>query len=206
MGTFITSFAVLGDLHLTKQVGAYMTSLYWFAYTFFRLLAIAFIDKIGIRQTIVLDLGILVVANIFLVPFANSVEWCLWVGIVLAGIGLSTIWASTYSLLESHFPVTSGAASFLCVSVCLGEWVYPVIMGYAFDDSAQLYLWFIFGCTVLCFLLFIMLCIALRAMVTGAQTPLKSTLANYGSVIIETGLKPERDADTRKISAAESNA
>ncbi|KAI1286389.1 Major facilitator superfamily domain-containing protein 4A [Halotydeus destructor] len=138
LGSFITSFAVMSDHHLTKQVGAYMTSLYWFTYTFFRLPAIPLIDKIGIHCSIVLELGITVIANMFLLPFGNSIVWCLWVGVALVGIGISTLWASLFILLESFFPVTSGIASFLTVSACLGEWVYPVIMGYAIEMNPQL--------------------------------------------------------------------
>ncbi|KAI1286377.1 Major facilitator superfamily domain-containing protein 4A [Halotydeus destructor] len=207
MGTFITSFVVLGDLQLSQQVGAYMTSLFWFTYTFFRLFAIVYVDKIRVELTILLDIGILVIANVFLLPFGNSVEWCLWVGLAIAGIGLSTMWPSTFSLLENHFPITGGASSFLILSICLGEWVYPVIMGYAFATSAQLYLWVIFACTVLCFLLFIVLCFVLKATVAGEKSPLKPALADYGSLIADTGSKPdkENEAQIRTI-IAPSNA
>ncbi|KAI1282601.1 Major facilitator superfamily domain-containing protein 4A [Halotydeus destructor] len=157
MGSFITSFAVMSNLHLTKLVGAYMTSFYWFTYTAFRLLAIPLIDKIGMYRNITIELGILIVANIFLVPFGNSVEWCLWVGAGLVGVGISTLWGAIYVLLESYFPVTSGIASILTVSACLGEWVYPVIMGYAMEADPQLFLWAIFGCTVICCTLFAIL-------------------------------------------------
>ncbi|KAI1282602.1 hypothetical protein HDE_12977 [Halotydeus destructor] len=157
MGSFITSFAVMSDHHLTKQVGAYMTSLYWFTYTFFKLIFIPLIAKIGMYGNITLELGILVVANIFLVPFGNSVLWCLWVGVALVGIAITTLWAAVFVLLESYFPVTSGIASFLTVSACVGEWVYPVIMGYAMEADPQLFLWVIFACTVICCALFALL-------------------------------------------------
>ncbi|KAI1281206.1 Major facilitator superfamily domain-containing protein 4A [Halotydeus destructor] len=91
MGSFATSFAVKSDNHLSKRVGAYMTSLYWFTYTFFRLFALLFINRISISLNIALELGILVLANIILVPFGNSSEWCLWVGVALIGIGTSTL-------------------------------------------------------------------------------------------------------------------
>ncbi|KAI1286396.1 Major facilitator superfamily domain-containing protein 4A [Halotydeus destructor] len=154
MGSFIMSFAVKSDLHLTKQVGAYMTSLYWAMFTFFRLVAILLIDKIGMYRNIAMELGILVLANVFLVPFGNSVEWCLWVGVSLAGIGISSLWGAIFVLLETHFPVTSGIAASLTVSACVGEWVFPVIMGYALEANPQLFLWVILACTALCCVLF----------------------------------------------------
>ncbi|KAI1286378.1 Major facilitator superfamily domain-containing protein 4B [Halotydeus destructor] len=166
MGSFITSFAVMSNHHLTKQVGAYMTSLYFFTYTFFRLFAIGFVKKISIYLNITVELSILVIANIFLVPFGNSVEWCLWVGVALAGMGISTVWAATFSLLESCFPVTSGVASLLSVCACAGEWVYPVIMGYAIQYTPQLFLYVILICTVLCCSLFAILTFVCKTRLT----------------------------------------
>ncbi|KAI1286388.1 hypothetical protein HDE_10978 [Halotydeus destructor] len=157
MGSFITSFAVMSDHHLTPQVGAYMTSLYWFTHTFFKLIFIPLIVKIGMYGNIILELSILILANVFIVPFGNSIVWCLWVGVALVGIALATLWAAVFVLLESYFPVTSGIASFLTVSACLGEWVYPVIMGYAMEADPQLFLWVIFACTVICCGLFALL-------------------------------------------------
>ncbi|KAI1281208.1 Major facilitator superfamily domain-containing protein 4A [Halotydeus destructor] len=187
MGSFTSSFAVKSDNRLSTQVGAYMTSLYWFTYTCFPLVLIIFINKISISLIITLELCILVVANIFLVPFGNTVECALWVGLALMGIALSMLWASTFSLLESYFPVTSGAASFLALSVCLGEWVYPLIMGHAMEASPQLYLWTISACTALLWILFGTLLLALETFF-GSQDSLSleksllETPATYGSV------------------------
>ncbi|KAI1286504.1 hypothetical protein HDE_10862 [Halotydeus destructor] len=186
MGSFITSFAVSSDLALTEQVGAYMTSLYWLTYTFFRLFVIAFIKRISITLNITIELIIVIIANIFLLPFGNSVEWCLWVGIALTGIGMSTVWASTFSLLESHFPVTSGTASFLVICACVGEWIYPSIMGYAVETDPQLFLWTIFSCTAICCTFFAALCIALKILISSQSSDARKTLfsatVDYGSV------------------------
>ncbi|KAI1281213.1 hypothetical protein HDE_13305 [Halotydeus destructor] len=186
MGTFITSFAVMSDHHLTTQVGAYMTSIYWATFTFFRLFAIAYIKRISIYLNITMELCILLMANIFLVPFGNSVEWCLWVGIALTGVGMSTMWASILGLIESHFPLTSGATSFLAICACFGEWFYPIFMGYAFETSPQLYLWTIFVCTVTCCIIFAILCLVLRTTAIPSESvpatkPLLSSPADYGS-------------------------
>ncbi|KAI1286446.1 Major facilitator superfamily domain-containing protein 4A [Halotydeus destructor] len=150
MGSFITSFAVMSDNHLSKQVGAYMTSVYWFMYTIFKLVAVGFIDKIGSHNNIVIELMILIVANAFLVPFGNTITWCLWVGVVLVGIGVSTIWAAMFGFLENYFLITSKMAAFLTVSGVFGEVVYPVLMGYAIELHPQIFMWIIFVCTVFC--------------------------------------------------------
>ncbi|KAI1299625.1 Major facilitator superfamily domain-containing protein 4A [Halotydeus destructor] len=192
MSNFITSFAVMSDHHFSKQVGAYMTSLYWVSYTFFRLFVIMVMTKISITVNIIAELSILVIANIFLVPFGNSVEWCLWLGTALAGIGLSTVWASTFSLLEVHFPVTSRVATFLDLSACLGEWALPIFMGYAIEAGPQSYLWMILLYTVLCCLLFALLSIALKATVSSTALDDKNLTSqeNYGTMRDITCSKP----------------
>ncbi|KAI1278437.1 Major facilitator superfamily domain-containing protein 4A [Halotydeus destructor] len=167
MGSFITSFAVKSDLHLTTQVGAYMTSAYWFTFTFARILAIGFVDKISIYTNITIELVTLLIADIFLIPFGNSVEWCLLVGVALVGVGISTLWAAVFSLLENHFPVKSGAGSFLIISACIGELVFPLILAYALETSPQVFLWTIFACTVMCCIIFGSLCFALRAIISS---------------------------------------
>ncbi|KAI1281212.1 Major facilitator superfamily domain-containing protein 4B [Halotydeus destructor] len=156
MNNFIASFAVMSDLHLTKQLGAYMTSLFWFMITAGRLVAIWTIVKIGALHDITIHLVIIVVANGVLVPFGNSHPWCLWLGTALMGIGVSSVWASTFSLLELQFSVTSAMASFLVLCTCLAESAYPVFMGYAISNEPQLFLWLISACASLCIVSFIM--------------------------------------------------
>ncbi|KAI1281210.1 hypothetical protein HDE_13306 [Halotydeus destructor] len=157
MSSFVSSFAVLSDLHLGKQDGAYLLSLFYFTYTFYLLFSIPLVNKIGINRNIIMELGLIVLANIFLVPFGNSVEWCLWVGVALMGLGISTMYASLFVLLEGYFPVTGGIASFLTVVAFLGGWMYPVVMGYAIGNDPQFFLNVILMFTVACILLFAIL-------------------------------------------------
>ncbi|KAI1286423.1 Major facilitator superfamily domain-containing protein 4A [Halotydeus destructor] len=171
MGSFISSFAVKSDHHLSGQTGAYITSLYWLMYTSFRLISIPIIKQIGIHRNIIMALVILVICNMFLVPFGNSVEWCLWVGVSLAGIGISTVYASLFVLLEGYFPVTGEIVSFLTMFACAASWVYPLVMGYAMDTNPQLFLWLLFICTaVSCFLFAILSFLFLPRLLTKKDT------------------------------------
>ncbi|KAI1278434.1 Major facilitator superfamily domain-containing protein 4A [Halotydeus destructor] len=214
MGSFITSFAVKSDLHLTSRAGAFMTSAYWFTFTFARILAIGCVDKISIYLNITIELVVLLAANIFLIPFGNSVEWCLLVGVALVGVGISTLWAAVFSLLENHFPVKSGTGSFLIISACIGELIFPLILAYALETSPQAFLWTIFACTVMCCIIFGALCIALRRIVRSVdstsanQSPI-SAHKNYGAILADRALESEtknskqHDGGTQKKSEHE---
>ena len=85
---------VKSDLCLTKQDGANLSLVYWITFSLFRIFAVLYIDYVGSEYNMYAELFLMMVANAFLVPFGNSIEWCLWTGIALIGIGTSSIWAS----------------------------------------------------------------------------------------------------------------
>lgn len=70
-----------------------------------------------------MELGIIVLANVVLVPFGNTYEWALWSGVAILGVGMSSIWASIFGYLEEFFPVTSRMAASFTVAATFGELV-----------------------------------------------------------------------------------
>ncbi|KAI1309024.1 Major facilitator superfamily domain-containing protein 4A [Halotydeus destructor] len=154
MGSLLTTFAVKSDLQLPKVTGAYMTSVYWSTFTFFRIAAVGYIGYVGPYYNIIFELALICLSNVFLVPFGNSVEWCLWVGVAILGLGVSSIWASVFGFIENNFPVTSKMASTFTLSACLGDFVFPFLMGYYVEHSPQGFLNIILACTLSICLLF----------------------------------------------------
>lgn len=57
-----------------------MSSVYWATFSFFRVFAILYIDYIGPEKNIIIQLFVVMIGNVFLVPFGNNHEWCLWAG------------------------------------------------------------------------------------------------------------------------------
>ena len=153
-GTLITSYAVKCDLKLDKATGAVMASVYWAFFTFFRLFAIFFADIIGAEKNIYFNFMLIALSNFFLIPFGNSNVYCLWAGIVLMGLGTSSIWASIFGFLEDYFPVTSGMTAAFSVAACLGQSVMPFIVGHFIDAYPPIFLWVTLGASTLLVVLF----------------------------------------------------
>ena len=130
MASFLTTYAVKSDLKLTKDTGALMTSTYWGTFTFFRLTTMFYIDFIGAQMNLALELGLIVIANIFLIPFGNMFEWALWAGSAIIGLGMSSIWASMYAYVETSLcPVSDRMAATFTLAACIGEFIWPFLMG-----------------------------------------------------------------------------
>jgi fucose permease len=153
-GTLITSYAVKCDLQLDKATGAVMASVYWAFFTFFRLFAIFFADIIGAENNIYFNFSLIALSNFFLLPFGGSNVYCLWIGIVLMGLGTSSIWASIFGFLEDYFPVTSGITAAFSVAACLGQSIMPFIVGYFIDKYPPIFLWVTLAASLALIILF----------------------------------------------------
>ena len=156
-GQFLMTFAHHSDLHLSKSIGAYMTTLFWATYTFTRIGTIMFIDKLGNARIIQISALVTLAANVPLVWFGNSSEPCLWAGVAMIGIGMSAVWACMFGFLEEFFPITSIIGSTLVVSAVLGEFVFPVIISSFVKDYPQVLLWVVLVCSILFPILFILI-------------------------------------------------
>lgn len=84
------------------------------------------------------------IANVFLLPFANNYAWALWVGSCFMGIGVSSIYPTLWSFLEQILPVTSKMTSVVNSCACIGEFIVPVLIGAYIKTWPEVYLYIIF--------------------------------------------------------------
>ena len=154
-GSFLVTFVVESDLKLSKQVGTEMTSCFWGFLTFWRLATIFYIEYVGNKANIIFSLTVVVIGNIIVVPFGESYEICLWVGVALIGLGISSMWSSMFSMLENTFSITSKMASILIVSALMGEFVFPMIISRFIATNPAVLLWTLLSCSVSFVILFI---------------------------------------------------
>lgn len=70
-GRYITTYAFYSDLHLNKSIGAFMTSVFWGTFTFFRLLTVFIVELIGTRIMLWADLIVILVGNVVLIILGN---------------------------------------------------------------------------------------------------------------------------------------
>ena len=162
MGSYLSPFAVKSRLHLSKATGAHLVTLYWTAFTLFRIATVMYIDYIGNELNILGSLTIVLCSNAFLVPFGDSSVPMLWTGVALMGIGLSSMWACLFGFLEERFTVTSTMTSVMITSGLLGEFVFPLINSSLIDGYPVILLWIVLFCSLTITILFIMIALICR--------------------------------------------
>ena len=162
LGSYLPAFAVKCDLHLSKSDGALLASVFWITFTFSRLATIFYIDIVGPRNNLIMALSMILISNIFLIPFGNSIEWCLWLGVALNGVGMSSIWATLFSFISSYMPVTGNMTSLIVSASCFGESIIPIIISAVIDRDIMIFLWVTLACSLILVLLFVLLYLLLH--------------------------------------------
>lgn len=153
-GTFVTTYAAKSPLHLETTEGAFITSIFWATFTFWRLPTIFYVEWLGPIKTILFNLIVLLIGNLILVPFAATNSWALYAGTALVGLGASPIWASMFGLLELFFPVTSGIGSSMITAAMIGEFIFPTIISGFVSCYPQVFLYVCLFCSMSVIVLF----------------------------------------------------
>ena len=120
--TYLASFSANIDLHLSKSRGAFLTSMFNLSNVIGKALSIVLAIKLRHFTMLYMNLAIIVISLVILMIFSNTSLVMLWVGFCLLGIvlkikdfnsiltislndmlgvGLSSIIASLYALMES---------------------------------------------------------------------------------------------------------
>lgn len=157
MGTLLVSFAVKSDLRLDKVTGAAITSVYWGTFTFFRLVAVFYIEYVGSELNLYFSLSLIMLSNVFFLPLAFGINeaWLLWTAAALIGLGTSSVFASVFGFLEEYFPVTEKMTAAFSMAACLGEFILPFIMGHFVELHPSVFIWMTFISTIISWLVFL---------------------------------------------------
>ena len=140
-GSFISPYAVKSDLGMSKKSAAVLSSVFWTSFTFYRLIMVFLVQFLGSRNSVLIDVLLCLISNLFLVPFGDKYEWCLWTGTALMGIGLSAIWASMIGYIGEYMPVTSRIMAVFMITACIGQVVLPAIISPFMESYPKALMW-----------------------------------------------------------------
>lgn len=161
-GSYLTAFAVKCKLHLSKAYGAFLTTVYWTSFTLFRLLTILYIDYTGIGVNIAGSIVMVLISNAFLLPHGDESLAMLWTGIILIGIGTSSIFACMFGFLEQYFEVTSMISALMIMSAVLGEFTFPAVISRFIESTPAIFLWVTLFCSIGIAILFAIIALICR--------------------------------------------
>ena len=146
-GSFIMTFAVTSQLHISKDTGALLTTLFWGTFTFAKLAAIFTVQWIGNEGTIFLSLILMLIANVILLPFGQESQVLLFLGVAVMGTALASIFGCIFGFLDSYMIVTSTIGSGIVLSATLGEVTFPGILSLFIDSNPMILMWLSLACS-----------------------------------------------------------
>jgi FHS family Na+ dependent glucose MFS transporter 1 len=130
-GGWIYTYALEVNL-ASETTGAYLTSAFWGAFTLGRLLSIPIAAVLRPRWILMGDLlgGAISVVLILIFPTKSTV---LWVGSILLGLFLASIFPTMVTLAERRMTLTGEVTSWFFVGASVGAMIFPWLMGQLFE-------------------------------------------------------------------------
>ncbi len=131
MGGWVFSYAV-GMRMADTTTAAYLTSVFWGAFTFARLVGVVISMRVRPRYILLCDfaVGISGVGLILLLPASVA---ALWIGTVMTGFGMASVIPVILSLAERRMVITGRITSFFFAGASVGGMTLPWIIGQLFE-------------------------------------------------------------------------
>jgi FHS family Na+ dependent glucose MFS transporter 1 len=132
-GGWIYSYALALDLGSTTTA-AYLTSAYWGALTFGRLVAIPIASRARPRWILLAD-GIGCLASIgllFVWPDSPSAAWISTIGM---GLFMASVFPTAITLAERRIPITGRTTGWFLVGASMGGMTLPMLMGQLWEAA-----------------------------------------------------------------------
>ncbi|CAI9732116.1 Hypothetical predicted protein [Octopus vulgaris] len=155
-GGFIMIFAV-EQFHWNKDNSVMLTSLFWGALATGRGISI-FITRCCVPcWMLVTNITLVLLASLILSFGLSHYQVLLWVGTLLFGLGLSSLFPTGMSWAESYMTMTGKATAVLIVGSALGEMILPAITGFFFTKKKMVLMYIMFSLSLLSCLCFIIM-------------------------------------------------
>eukprot|EP00048_Salpingoeca_helianthica_P024344 m.31624 g.31624 ORF g.31624 m.31624 type:complete len:582 (+) comp9332_c0_seq2:848-2593(+) len=133
-GNLLATYAVQ-QLHFSTRRGADITLAFWSAFAAGRFIGI-FASMVLHPGTMVrADLAVCCITLIGLVIFQSS-EIALWVGSVLYGVAVATVYPSAMAWMSARIELSGKMLSYIVMAACAGDALVPMAEGLAFSGPA----------------------------------------------------------------------
>ncbi|KAK3608533.1 hypothetical protein CHS0354_010392 [Potamilus streckersoni] len=131
-GGLITTFAVEFN-HWSKDRGTMVTAVFWGALATGRGFSIFISKYFHPPCMLVIDLVLMIFGSLVLCTALYAYEPLLWIGTLILGLGMSSVFPTGISWAESRMHLTGKATAVFIVGSALGEMVIPATTGYLYD-------------------------------------------------------------------------
>ncbi|BFZ03935.1 hypothetical protein BsWGS_06973 [Bradybaena similaris] len=139
-GGLLTTFAVeYSGNPLTPSQGASLTALFWGSLAFGRGCSIFIARCVKPSRMMLMNLGLTMFAALIL-SFSIPVNPAtLWVGTVMLGLGMSSLFPTAISWANSCYPLSGRATAVFVAGSGVGEMTFPILTGYLYEMKDKMY-------------------------------------------------------------------
>ncbi len=127
--TYLPSYATQLSVQLTKSEASFLTSVFNFANLIGKAVGILLALKLSHLKMLYMNLTVMASSLGILILYADGNRTLLWVGVILLGVGLSSIIASLYTLLEDTVQMSPLTCGILNMAGTSGSVITPLIIG-----------------------------------------------------------------------------
>lgn len=154
-GGLVTTFAVDSSLHWSRPQGATLAALFWGSIAVGRGMGIFIARCFKPPCMLVTDLVLMIGGAVLLSFGIQASPYVLWVGTVVLGLGMSSVFPTAVSWADCYYPLTGRAAAVFIAGSGVGEMLIPVGTGYLFEKVDNMLLMYVVlglaGCLALVF-------------------------------------------------------
>lgn len=147
-GGWIASYAVAigyGD----AAAAAILTSVFWGAFMFGRLISIPMATRMRARTIMMLDFAVCTV-GILIFVLGGKAPVTLWLGTFMVGLGMAALFPTMISFAESRMRITGKVTAIFLTGSSLGGMTLPWLIGQLFEPvGPQVMPWAVLTATVL---------------------------------------------------------
>ncbi|CAG7786312.1 unnamed protein product [Allacma fusca] len=134
---FIPTFAHFSKVCLSEKESARIAFGLQMGFASGRLGGIFLVLKIAPHFILAGNFLLLLISNIILLVWGGSNVTWLWIGSVVIGLGMSTVYAAVYAFVEKYLFVTDRIASTVAVCGGLVSAIYPIVVGKSVEHNPE---------------------------------------------------------------------
>ena len=153
-GTYLATFSVQSELHLSRQMGARITAVFWGSFAAMRFIAIFISVKLSPLGTLFFSFFMSIVGCTLLAIFAESNVEALGIFTAFMGIGMAPIYASSMLWMDQFMTVTNKIGGLMTIAARVGGDAFPLLLGQFIATFPMLLMYMQVGLIYFCVLLF----------------------------------------------------
>ena len=154
-GTYIATFAVESELHLSRQEAALVNAAFWGSFALMRFASIFIAFRINSLYQLMFSFTMCGLGITTLVIAAEKSVYLLYICSGVMGTGMASIWACGILWLKQHIRVTNRIGSLLIVAGSLGGNSFLIMMGQFISQYPMLLMYIEICLVLLCILIFL---------------------------------------------------